>query len=194
MKPLSLLLVLATVLSCRAETPAANSAKPSDSAKPAQSAPVKSTESAKPTETAKASTAQTSEESPAVLAAVVAKPVSLKPFAMDFKKSMGNPFADQQAAMAQNLADQAQNQKALVAGYLSVDQPALPTANATSALVSTRADGTATVVIAGKTTEFKTEADAKAFLAQQQRSQPSAAMGAPTSELKNMGAAAFRLK
>jgi hypothetical protein len=182
MKPLPLLLVLAAALSCRAETPATNSAKPSESAKPAQSAPAKSEEVAK-TDTA-----------PVVIAAVVAKPVSLKPFGLDIKKSLSNSLADQQAAMTQNLADQAQNQKALVSGYLTVDQPALPSVTTTSALVTARPDGTATVVIAGKTTEFKTEADAKAFVAQQQRNQPSAALGAPTSELKNMGAAAFRLK
>ncbi|HEX2853132.1 MAG TPA: hypothetical protein VHO24_07835 [Opitutaceae bacterium] len=179
MKPLPLFLVLAAALSCRAETPAANSAKPSETAKPAQSAPVQSEDVA--------------DQAPTVIAAVVSKPVSLKPFGLDIKKSLSNSLADQQAAMTQNLADQAQSQK-LVAGYLTVEQPALPSVTATSALVTARPDGTATVVIAGKTTEFKTEADAKAFVAQQQRNQPSAALGAPTSELKNMGAAAFRLK
>lgn len=189
MKSLPFVLVFAAALSCRAETSAS---KPADSAKPA---PAKTEESApaKPAEEASKKPApQSTEESPTIIAAVVAKPMSLKPFGFDMKKSLSDSMAEQQAAMAQSLADQAQSQKALVSGYLTVDQPALPTVNAPS--MTKNANGTATVVIAGKATEFKTEADAKAFLAQQQRNQPSAALGAPTSEIKNMGAAAFRAK
>jgi hypothetical protein len=153
MKSSTLLLAFISVLSCRAETttPAA-SERPAPSPKPEL-------------------TVQNSSIIVAPLVVVAATPEKMKSAAPDLKKELSMAFAQQQADMAKQFAQDNQNQKATLAGFLAIEKPAMIAPNAGNAAPGKRTNAIATTE---KTSELKPVMDAKALALQPQQSAPQA--------------------
>lgn len=140
MKPHAFLLLLAAVLSCRAQnSTAANAASPAAptavAAQPAPSGvtavPTKPSDAAvvkvEPAAAAgsKGAALPKPEMQPTMGAVVVSGAADLKPTSPDLGKSLADMRAEQKASMTQQLVDDAQNRKAAFAGVLTIQQPAL---------------------------------------------------------------------